>query len=72
MQCIKRGTPPDQRVWAGDCYTCNSKFEALEGELVNIVSDPKDHTRMAKANVKYVMQNSGCIQRKINEYQHYI
>jgi len=49
MQCIKRGTPPDQRLWEGDCYNCNSKFEALEGELVNFVSDPKDHTRMAKA-----------------------
>ncbi len=49
MQCIKRGTPPEQRVWEGDCYNCNSKFEALQGELVNIVSDPNDHTRMSKA-----------------------
>ena len=49
MKCIKRGTPPEQRVWVGDCYNCSSTFEALEGELVNIVSDPKDHTRMAKA-----------------------
>jgi hypothetical protein len=49
MKCIKRGKPPQNRIWIGDCLHCNSTFEALEGELDNIVNDPIDHSRMAKA-----------------------
>lgn len=49
MKCIRRGTAPQSRIWEGDCLNCNSKFEALEGELENIVSDPIDHARMANA-----------------------
>ena len=36
MKCIKKGTPPDQRIWKGECHNCHSVYEALEGELVDI------------------------------------
>jgi len=49
MKCIKKGKPPEQRLWQGECYHCNSIFEALEGELTNIQSDPRDNTRIGKA-----------------------
>ena len=49
MKCIKRGIPPEKRVWIGDCYNCDSKYEALEGELGNIQFDSRDYTRRAQA-----------------------
>ncbi len=48
MKCIKRGTPPQSRTWKGHCLHCNSIFEAFENELVNIITDPVDHSRMSK------------------------
>jgi hypothetical protein len=49
MKCIKKGKPPEQRLWQGECYHCNSVFEALEGELSHIENDVRENTRFAKA-----------------------
>ena len=49
MKCIKRGTVPSERIWQGECYNCNSVFEAKEGELEKIIIDPRENARMSKA-----------------------
>ena len=47
MKLIKRGIPPKERKWKGDCYYCKSEYESLEGELKAVQIDPKERTPMA-------------------------
>jgi hypothetical protein len=44
MKIIKRGTPPEQRIWYGKCRSCNSEIEAEQKELVNIQNDWREGT----------------------------
>lgn len=36
MKVIKKGTPPGERIWKGQCRQCGSEVEALQKELSDI------------------------------------
>ena len=65
MKCIKRGNPPQNRTWMGHCLHCGSIFEAFEGELENIETDPIDHGRMAKSKCEICEQEFWLFPKKI-------
>lgn len=33
MKIVKRGKPPEEKIWVGTCYRCKSVIEAQEKEL---------------------------------------
>jgi hypothetical protein len=48
MKITKRGVPPSERKWVGQCTACSSEVEALEGELERIEADQREGTRFCR------------------------
>jgi hypothetical protein len=46
MKIIRRGTPPNETVFAGECWNCHTMIEAARREL-KIENDFKDHSEYA-------------------------
>jgi hypothetical protein len=74
MKCIKRGRPPEHRIWHGECHNCNSVFEALEAELTNIENDfslCKENARFARAMCEICKSNFVLYPVKANAQDYY-
>lgn len=50
MKLIKKGIVPEERIWKGTCRRCNSEFEAVQSELQNIESCPREHYEFCHAS----------------------
>lgn len=48
MKILKRGTPPADARWLGDCHSCKSELEATRAEL-RVEHDPRDHLAFGHA-----------------------
>lgn len=42
MKIIKRGKPPKERMWEGDCQKCRSVARATEAEMNHITFDQRE------------------------------
>lgn len=42
MKITKQGTLPDDRIWRGRCFQCNSEAEATQSEMTNITHDQRE------------------------------
>lgn len=42
MKITKRGKPPSQRLWKGNCRKCRSEAEAFESEMTHITYDQRE------------------------------
>lgn len=42
MEIIRKGKPPGERVWIGDCRSCKARAKAKQSEMKHITHDHRE------------------------------